>query len=150
MTQLAAHHPLKVLGDAGEMDFREIASFNQGTIGIFRSGPGVSPWEFHPDDDEILYVLDGGVTITVLTDTDTVEVAVEKGALFVVPRGHWHRHTVAESLVEMYVTPGATETTPGHTILTRHGDWIPLNSCCTGKSRIRMKLRMPEHDHSVN
>ena len=109
MKDLQARHPLKVLGDASEMDFREVAKFNDGTIGIFRSGPGVSPWELHPDDDEILYVLDGAVTITVLTDTGSFDVPVDKGSLLVVPRGHWHRHTVTELLIELYVTPGETQ-----------------------------------------
>ncbi|MDH3646586.1 MAG: cupin domain-containing protein [Gammaproteobacteria bacterium] len=108
MLQLESKHPLVVLGDAAEMDFREVAAFNNGTIGIFRSGAGQSPWEYHPDDDEILYAMDGAVTITVLSETDSIDVLVEKGALLVVPRGHWHRHTVHESLVELYVTPGAT------------------------------------------
>jgi len=106
--QLQAQHPLQILGDATEMDFREVAKFNAGSIGIFRSGPGKSPWEYHPTDDEILYVLDGAVTITVLTETESVDVLVEKDSLLVVPRGHWHRHTVSEILVELYVTPGET------------------------------------------
>lgn len=106
--KLQPYHPLVVLGDAAEMDFREIAAFNDGTIGIFRSGAGVSPWEYHPDDDEILYVLDGSVTITVLSEREATDVLVKKGSLLVVPRGHWHRHTVHESLVELYVTPGET------------------------------------------
>lgn len=106
--KLGSRHPLVVLGDAAEMDFKEIAAFNDGTIGIFRSGPGVSPWEYHPDHDEILYVLDGAVTITVMDEREATDVLVDKGSLLVVPRGHWHRHTVHELLVELYVTPGQT------------------------------------------
>ena len=109
MQTIQSRHPLVILGDAPEMDFRQIATYNNGTIGIFRSGPGESPWEYHPDEDEILYVLDGSVTITVLTQTDSIDVPVEKGALLVIPRGHWHRHTVHELLVELYVSPENTQ-----------------------------------------
>lgn len=108
MKKLQSLHPLMVLGDAADMDFRELAAFNGGKIGIFRSGPGVSPWEYHPDHDELLYVLDGAVTITVLTDVDETDILVEKGFMLVIPRGHWHRHTVQDLLVEMYVSPAET------------------------------------------
>ena len=108
MQKLRSQHPLMVLGDAAEMDFRQIAEFNDCTIGIFRSGPGVSPWEYHADHDELLYVLDGAVTITVLTDDDATDVLVDKGHLVVIPRGHWHRHTVQDLVVELYVSPPDT------------------------------------------
>lgn len=108
MSKIEAKHPLTVLGDAGEMDFREVAGFNGGSIGIFRSGPGVSPWELHPEEDEILYVLDGAVMITLLDTDERTEVKVNKGEMLVVPRGHWHRHTVKDLLVELYVSPALT------------------------------------------
>ncbi len=101
-------------------DFLELAAFNQGSVGVFRCGPGTSPWEHHPDDDEMLYVLEGAVEITVLTGGGPLTTLVEPGSAFVVPRGLWHKHHVPERLVELYATPGGTvhsdaddPTTPG-------------------------------------
>jgi hypothetical protein len=42
-------------GDLGEVEFRPLAtSFNRGTIGVFWTSSGISPWERHPDDEELL------------------------------------------------------------------------------------------------
>jgi len=103
-----AHDIRSVLASLPVMKFHEFAKFNRGTVGIFRAGAGTSPWELHPDDDELLHVLECEVDIIVLTDEGPVTANVAAGSLFVVPRGHWHRHRVRESLVELYVTPGAT------------------------------------------
>jgi quercetin dioxygenase-like cupin family protein len=92
-----------------ELEFKQLAPFNKGSVGVFRTSAGVSPWERHPDDHELLYVLDGEVEITVVTPEGWRTAAVTAGAVFIVPRGLWHRHTIRENLVELYVTPGETE-----------------------------------------
>ena len=103
-------HPLTATVDAlDEMEFRTLEQFNRGTAGVFWCGAGTSPWERHPDDDELLHVIEGEVVIRVLTDSGPVDTTVGAGSVFVVPRGLWHRHQVPERLKEFYVTPGATE-----------------------------------------
>ena len=91
------------------MKFHELAKFNNGTVGIFRAGAGTSPWELHPNDDELLHAIEGEVDIIVLTEEGPRTTTIHAGSIFVVPRGHWHRHRVNKSLVELYVTPGETE-----------------------------------------
>ena len=79
--------------------FPIVASFDEGAITVGRFS-GTTPWERHTDSDEFLHVLDGEVEITVLTDGASEQVLVPKGAIFVVPRGHWHRQ-VARPVVTL-------------------------------------------------
>jgi mannose-6-phosphate isomerase-like protein (cupin superfamily) len=94
--------------DLGEVEFRTLATFNQGTIGVFWASTGTSPWERHPDDDELLQVVEGSVDIEVLTDEGSEITPVSAGSVFVVPRGHWHRHRHTGLVKELYLTPGAS------------------------------------------
>src|SRR5262249_23195622 len=47
--------------------FGRVASFNRTTITVGRF-VGQTPWERHPDGDELLHVLEGESVVTVLTD----------------------------------------------------------------------------------
>ena len=98
-----------LLKDLPDLDFREIGKFDNGSVGVFTTGPGESPWERHPDNDELLYVLSGEVVITLLTEGRPMAVTVSQGAMLIVPRGLWHKHTIERELTELYVTPGETE-----------------------------------------
>lgn len=111
MTQpeVHAHDVRKVLSEIGEMEFRTLSAFNEGAVGVFWTGAGTSPWERHPDDDELLHVIDGAVEITVLTNDDEIVTQVGPGELIVVPKGHWHRHHIPDRLLELYLTPGPSE-----------------------------------------
>jgi mannose-6-phosphate isomerase-like protein (cupin superfamily) len=60
----------------------------------------------HPDDDELLQVLEGEMWVTLLTDDGPVETQVPAGSLFVVPRGCWHKQRIPVRTCELYVTPG--------------------------------------------
>jgi uncharacterized cupin superfamily protein len=100
---------LATLDGAEPLEFRELGPFNQGEAGVYRSGPGVSPWERHPDDDELLQVIEGAVDNVVLTDHERMRVTVRAGSLLIVPRGCWHRHEVDDHVTELYLTPGASE-----------------------------------------
>ena len=103
-------HSLSVaLEGLRELEFKQLAAFNKGMVGVFRTSAGVSPWERHPDDDEFLHVLEGEVEITIITSEGWKTATVAAGAVFIVPRGLWHRHTIQEKLVELFVTPGDTE-----------------------------------------
>ncbi len=107
---MQACDPREVADSLGEMEFRELAKFNQGGLGVFwSSGGGPSPWEMHPDDDELLHILEGVVDVEVLTDGGPVTTSVRAGSGFVVPRGHWHRQTLHGKVKELYLTPGRSE-----------------------------------------
>jgi len=107
--KLKAHDIREALEGLGEVEFRHLARFNRGAIGVFWAASGTSPWERHPEDDELLQVIEGEVVITVLTDDGPVDTVVRAGSLFVVPRGLWHRHHHPAKVKELYVTPGPSE-----------------------------------------
>jgi quercetin dioxygenase-like cupin family protein len=107
---MKAHNLVNVIEGLGEVEFKQLATFNGGSAGVYWSAHGVSPWERHPEDDELLYVIEGDVTVEVLTEDDRIDVLVTEGSTFVVPRNHWHRHKVNALVKEMYVTPGPSET----------------------------------------
>jgi quercetin dioxygenase-like cupin family protein len=104
-----AHDLARSVEGLAEVDFKRIAAFNAGEVGVFWSSTGVSPWERHPTDEELLFVIEGAVTIEVLTENRSVEVPVSAGSVFVVPRNHWHRHKHTGLVKEMYLTPGPTD-----------------------------------------
>ena len=56
-----------------------------------------------------LHVLEGEVEITVIAPEGWTTASVTAGAVLIERRGLRHRHTIRERLVELFVTPGATE-----------------------------------------
>ena len=106
---MEAHDIHSALEGLGEVEFRRLAKFNGGEVGVFWASSGTSPWERHPDDEELLHVVEGQVEIEVLTDEGPVVTLIDEGSIFVVPRGHWHRHRHVGMVKEMYVTPGRSD-----------------------------------------
>ena len=108
---MESHDIQKTLAALDEMEFSQLEKFNDGHVGVFwtEGGPGSSPWELHPDTDELLQILEGEALITVMTDGGPVETRVPAGSLFVVPRGRWHRQQMPVRTCEFYITPGRTE-----------------------------------------
>ena len=109
----AALAPLQVLhgrtphtqeGDS----FATLADYRDG--GIFAgSFDGDSEWERHRNGDELVQVLDGETTMTILTDHGPTELTLTAGMLTVVPQGLWHRFRAAEAVTLMTVTPQPTD-----------------------------------------
>ena len=85
--------PLEKIRAAGA----HLGPFDAGdiTLGHFK---GTTPWERHVEGDELFHVLDGELHVTLLhTDDDGCdEFTVPTGAVFVVPRGRWHRAVANE------------------------------------------------------
>jgi mannose-6-phosphate isomerase-like protein (cupin superfamily) len=107
MKGMPMYDPLSVAKGLDPFDFHGFAPFNDSAFAVFRGdGVEVSDWEMHPDTDELLMVLQGSVTVEILTDTDSVDHDLVAGQFVVVPRGRWHRHRKLVDLVEMYFTPG--------------------------------------------
>ncbi len=104
---MEAHHPVDIAGADPELAFHEFVAFNDGHFAVFRANsPGAGPWEMHPDTDELLFALEGSVTVEVFDAVGNELVPLRAGSLCVVPRGRWHRHVDAVDLVELYHTPG--------------------------------------------
>jgi quercetin dioxygenase-like cupin family protein len=89
---MKVHDLRQTVDGLDEVEFKELSRFCNGSVGVFWAGSGVSPWERHPTDEELLFVIDGRVTIELLTDDGRVDVSVSAGSVCIVPRGHWHRH----------------------------------------------------------
>ena len=109
MKELKAHDPAAVADSLAEMEFRELSLFDDGHAGVFWSeAGGPSPWEMHPDCDELLQVLDGEIEVEVLPEQGGagIKTHVAAGAFLVVPRGCWHRQNMLTRTKEFYLTPG--------------------------------------------
>jgi mannose-6-phosphate isomerase-like protein (cupin superfamily) len=68
-----------------------------------------SPWERHPDGEELLHVLEGAVQVGLLLDSGLASVRLDAGSIFVVPAGVWHSHTALAPTIEFGATPGRSE-----------------------------------------
>jgi mannose-6-phosphate isomerase-like protein (cupin superfamily) len=64
-------------------------------------------WERHPDGDEILCVLEGRLLATLELDGAADAVTIEKGQVFIVPQGSWHRLQVLAPGRLLFFTPTA-------------------------------------------
>lgn len=86
---------------------RNLARLGPCTLGVMRFS-GLTPWERHPDGDELLHPLAGAIDVTVLTDDGPVHRRVEAGSVFVCPRGLWHRQRPQPAVTLLYGTPSET------------------------------------------
>jgi len=87
---------------------RPIASLDLCTLGVMRYS-GLTPWERHPDGDELLHPLEGEVDVTLLTDSGPTHVTVRAGSVFVCPRGLWHRQLPRPAVTMFFGTPTENE-----------------------------------------
>lgn len=104
-------NPSILLDSSNEMEFLQLAKFDAGHSGAFWSNPGgPSPWEMHPDCDELLHVIEGKIEIEILPEKsgDSETFTLTAGTFLVVPKGCWHRQNIIEKSKEYYVTPGPT------------------------------------------
>ena len=109
--KLKVLNPHKITMESKEMEFRDLGKFNDGGAGVFWSTEGgPSPWEMHPDCDELLHVIEGEIDIEVLPKEggEASTATVGAGRFLIVPRGCWHRQYIRKKCSEFYVTPGRT------------------------------------------
>lgn len=78
--------------------------------GVFAgSFSGRSAWERHPNGDELVQVLAGFATVTVIDEAGRHELAMGAGTVTMVPRGCWHRFDAPDGVTVMTATPQPTE-----------------------------------------
>jgi len=109
--KLQVFDPREVAQKSNEMDFKDLCKFDNGEGGVFWSSEsGPSPWEMHPDCDELLHVIDGEIEVEVLPSEGgkAVSATVTAGSYVVVPRGCWHRQYLRTKSTEFFLTPGRT------------------------------------------
>jgi mannose-6-phosphate isomerase-like protein (cupin superfamily) len=70
---------------------------------------GMSQWERHEQGDEIVYILDGATTLTIMMDEDPQSFAMTAGILIVVTQGHWHQFHSPDGVTVMTITLQPTE-----------------------------------------
>lgn len=83
-----------------------IAQLEGCTVGVTHFS-GLTPWERHPQD-ELLFVLEGAVEVTVLDKDEMLNSTVNAGSVFVIPKGLWHRQLPQPTVKLMFIT-GETE-----------------------------------------
>jgi mannose-6-phosphate isomerase-like protein (cupin superfamily) len=62
--------------------------------------------EVHPDGDEILYLISGGLDVILEEADGDRKVTVKPGEAIVVPKGVWHRVELREPSHLLFITPG--------------------------------------------
>ena len=88
--------------------FARLAAFDHGGLFVGRF-TGRTPWERHRHGDELVQVLDGEVDLTVLGARGPLRVTLRAGAMFVVPRGRWHRQHARSAVTLLSATPTPTD-----------------------------------------
>lgn len=91
----------------GGARFWLLSGFNGGHSWIGKYS-GTSLWEMHPEGDEFLYLLEGKLHFTLLTEERTDTTAVVSGQTSVVPRGAWHRQHCEGDVLMLGATTGTT------------------------------------------
>ena len=82
---------------------RMLGQFNGAYLGMVRFS-GETPWERH-EDEELLYLLDGAVDVTILhNDGSSEESSLTAGTLCTVPKGLWHRQLAKPSAALLFIT----------------------------------------------
>ncbi len=88
--------------------FATLAKFRDGGIFAGRFS-GESPWERHAKGDELVHILSGETTLTILTQDGPRVLALKAGMLTVVPQGHWHRFQAPVEVTILTATPQPTD-----------------------------------------
>lgn len=88
--------------------FAVLADTTQG--GVFAgSFSGESPWERHPNGDELVNVIKGRTTLTILKDSEEHTLDLSGGMMTVVPQGCWHKFDAPNGVSVMTLTPQPTD-----------------------------------------
>jgi mannose-6-phosphate isomerase-like protein (cupin superfamily) len=71
--------------------------------------PGVrDEWEMHPDQDEMLYLLEGSIDVFLRADverSDEETLRFREGEVCLIPKGIWHRQVVIAPCKMLFLTP---------------------------------------------
>ncbi len=70
---------------------------------------GESPWERHPNGDELVQVLKGAARLFVIEGGETRRLDLAAGTVTVVPRGCWHRFEAPKGVTVLTMTPQPTD-----------------------------------------
>jgi quercetin dioxygenase-like cupin family protein len=91
-----------------EAVFAQLGVVDRGEVYV-GSFSGTSPWERHPDGNELVHILEGHTTLTIMTGDGPESFEAGAGTFIVVPAGLWHRFDTPNGVTVMTVTPPPTE-----------------------------------------
>ena len=86
----------------------EVASYRNGGIFLVHYA-GTGEWERHPHGDEIVFIVDGETTLTLLSDRGEERTSLHSGQLVVIPSNVWHRFESPAPVKVLTVTPQPTD-----------------------------------------
>lgn len=88
--------------------FTTLSAYRDG--GIFGgSFSGESQWERHQKGDEIVHIVDGAATLTIMTEDGPQSFDMTAGMMIIVPQSCWHLFQAPAGVTVMTVTPQPTE-----------------------------------------
>jgi mannose-6-phosphate isomerase-like protein (cupin superfamily) len=93
--------------------FTTLSPYRDG--GIFGgSFSGESQWERHQQGDEIVHIVDGATTLTLIENDDAEPQSLDMtaGMMIVIPQGCWHLFQAPAGVTIMTITPQPTEHLP--------------------------------------
>jgi mannose-6-phosphate isomerase-like protein (cupin superfamily) len=85
-----------------------LAPYRDGSI-FAGSFSGHTRWERHARGDELVQILAGSATLTIMMDDGPKSFAMSEGMLIVVPQGRWHRFHVPDQVTVLTATPQPTD-----------------------------------------
>jgi quercetin dioxygenase-like cupin family protein len=91
-------------GEEANAAVHTIGDMGERSLGVMRFS-GLTPWERHMGGDELVYVLEGAIDVTVLTEDSEVQRRVSAGSFFICTEGLWHRQRTQPSAAVLYGTP---------------------------------------------
>lgn len=87
-----------------------LAAYRDGLVLALKAA-GKDHWERHLTGDELIYILDGSVTLEMVCDDGPPKsFALGAGMIAVIPQGAWHRFLSAKGATQLAVTPFPGET----------------------------------------
>ncbi len=98
----------KTTAEQADAAYLHLTDLDRLSLGVMRFS-GQTPWERHPDGDELLYALDGEVEVTALLDDARATTRVLRaGGALICPRGVWHRQRARAFVTALFGTPNKT------------------------------------------
>ena len=109
LAKLTAVHNPKSDTSSSEIEaaFTFLTSYRDGVVSV-GSFSGTNEWERHQSGDEVVHVMAGATTITIMRADGPDSFELTEGTMIVVPKGHWHRFTSPHGVQILAVTPQPT------------------------------------------
>lgn len=104
-------NPAQLVDQLTAMEFHNLGAFNEGSSGVFwGEASDWSPWEMHPDCEELLHVIEGSIKLQLWPKKgdEKIKHKLKTGEFITIPRGLWHRQKLLTKTKEYYLTPGKT------------------------------------------